>query len=66
MKRAYLVEVSIMTRVVVECRGDKIDEEAEASRLAIGKISANPLDYLCEDNVAEIREDFECPYGTLE
>ena len=74
MKRAYLVEFSIKTRVVVEIPQDKAnnspnkDDELFAiiADTAIDKIASNPRGYLVRENVDDLVEDWECPVGTFE
>jgi hypothetical protein len=58
-----LVTLSITTRVVVE--DDKMAED-NAVGMAIDKIRNDCANYVIQDNVSEIIEDTECPYGTFE
>ena len=72
MERAFLVDVCLRTRVVVDVPDDwdeHTDVVDKISELACKKLteqvmsSGNPI---CLDNVTEIEEDYECPYGELE
>lgn len=76
-KKAYLATFVIMTRVVVDVPEDfdvnncnlVIEEHAEAwdsiVKEARKNILENPKGYICGDNIDEIEEDKECPYGTF-
>ena len=57
--KAYLIDFAPMTRVVAE-------SEEEAIQKAISKILKNPEDYIVEDNLGEVSEDTECPFGTFD
>ena len=62
-KAAKLVTFAITTRVVVEenATDEKIID------VAIDKLhDTNPDEYLIADNLDEIRDDTECPYGTFD
>ena len=71
-KKAFLVDFSVRTRVVVnlperkkettELNDNDVDIIASAAR---DKILSDAKDYICPDNLTEINEDFECPYGTF-
>ena len=56
MKKAYLIDIDIRTRVVAE-------NEDEACKKAIEKIRFNACDYIDNDNITEVEEDTEIPYG---
>lgn len=58
MKKAYLVEFSVMTRVVVE---DGSSDES-IFKSAMDKILSSPGDYIQYDNVISIEDDEEMPY----
>ena len=66
-KIAYLVNFAITTRVVVDDDAD----DRDIARTAIEKLTTAMVEdgigsYLCIDNLGEIEEDTECPYGTFE
>ena len=75
-KKAFLTTFVVMTRVVVDVPEDfdvhncitKEHEDAWDSivKEARENILVNPEGYICGDNVDEIQEDKECPYGTFE
>ena len=68
MKRAYLVEYSIITRVLVDVEDEElndIEEELKVISAAEDNIRYSISDYLCSDNIASIELDVQCPYGTL-
>jgi hypothetical protein len=52
-----------MTRVVVDDNENAADKAAE---LAVNKIREDYTNYIIQDNVAEIEDDIECPYGTFD
>jgi len=58
-QKAYLVTISACTRVTSNT-GEK------AVQKAINKIKTDPASYIIQDNLEEVREDEECPYGTFE
>lgn len=61
-KKAFLVTLSPMTRVVVDTNGLTEDEaKDEAIRVAIHKMWRFYTQYLSWENLDEIREDLECP-----
>ena len=71
MKKAYLVFFVITTRVVTEEKGDPNGNMlVEADEKAFDDIVSKACDNLYEqapdfgENVTEIIEDVECPYGT--
>ena len=76
MKKAYLVDFNVTTRVEVDVPEDFdpnncnliIPEHDQAFssivKEAVDNILEVPHNYLYEEN-AEIREDTECPYGTF-
>ena len=64
-KKAYLVEFAPMTRVIVEDTGNEEDMENKAVEKAAEWIRLHPGDYIYGDNLMEVREDTECPYGSL-
>ena len=57
--KAYLVDFVPMVRVIAE-------SEDEAIQKAIATILKQPEEYIIPDNLGEIREDEECPYGTFD
>lgn len=59
-KAAKLVTLAITTRVVAN-EGEGEDFVIEK---ALQKFRDNPGEYLIADNLEEIRDDTECPYGT--
>ena len=63
-KKAYLVEVTILTRVVADNDIDKNTNDGfdKLGEMAIEKIKNDVNGYLCLNNVEVIREDKECPY----
>ncbi len=70
MKKAVLVTFCVRTRVVIDVttkdNEDFADEEyLNAALVAREKISQDPSGYLCVDNIDEMIEDTECPYGSL-
>ena len=77
-KKAYLVTFVTTTRVTVDVPEDfdvhdcnLILEEHKKAWDSIVKearenILENPEGYICNDNIDEIKEDKECPYGTFE
>ena len=64
-KIAKLVTVEITTRVLVDANPMPECEEEDAMTKAIDKIKRNINDMVCWDNVTEIADDKECPYGTF-
>jgi len=68
MKKAVLVEYSIVTRVIVDDDGLSLEELAnealdnQAIVKASAKILADAGNYVMGDNVVEIEDDEECPY----
>ena len=61
-KVAKLVTLVVMTRVVVDDNENAADKAAE---LAVNKIRNDYANYIIQDNVDEIEDDIECPYGSL-
>ena len=67
MKRAFLVNFSVTTRVVVDVPEDfdVWDSDSKAFEDIVSEARDNildrPFNYLYEEN-AEVREDTECPY----
>lgn len=66
MKKAYLVDFGFTTRVVADENADG----DEIARLAVERIIKFMNEdgigcYVCMDNIGEIFEDTECPYGTF-
>lgn len=66
-KKAYLVAIDLLTRVIADESATQ-DEIAEA---AIEKVKQTMIEdgigtYICLDNVGEIIDDDECPYGTFQ
>lgn len=79
MKTAFLVDFTPRTRVVVDVpEGFKLGEHAnemskedlraanEIISKAIKQMLTNPEDYISVDNISNIEEDTECPFGTFE
>ena len=79
MKKAFLVDVCLRTRVEVDVPDDfdlmNTTEQDEAILDNIGKLACERLtgfvvsgegNPICLDNVVEIEEDYECPFGTFE
>lgn len=63
MKKAFLVEISPMTRVVVDIDGKTNDEIIElAIEQAIKKIVENASQYIIQENFSLVQADTECPY----
>lgn len=76
MKKAFLVKATVMTRVIIDVdddfntrdcdttiNGTLTDTEWDnAVKLAIPCLQDN----ICEDNIDDIVEDIECPYGEFE
>jgi hypothetical protein len=56
VKKAYLVTISLRSRVIAE-------SEEVAVEKAIENFSKEPWSYLTKDNLEEVVEDNECPYG---
>lgn len=68
MKKAYVITVGMETRIIAD-EDDFENKDAFDDHLAekaIDKISKNVWNYVCEDNIENIKEDKEYPYGTLE
>ena len=77
-KKAYLVTFVTTTRITVDVpegfdvhNCNIVVEEYEKTWNSIVKearenILENPEGYICGDNIDEIKEDKECPYGTFE
>lgn len=72
MKKAYLVTFEITTRVVTEEEGDPNGNLIiEADRKAFDDVVSKAYSSLdrandCVENITEIVEDTECPYGTFD
>lgn len=74
MKKAFLVNYVVETRVVVDVPENIGEDELESYEgedykneilnKAQIQILNFPFEYICEDN-AEIKDDTECPYGTF-
>ncbi len=62
MKVAKLVSVSLMTRVIVE--EDATDEQI--MEVAIPRLSNNLFNDGILDNVEDIKDDTECPFGAFD
>ena len=72
MKKAYLVTFEITTRVITEEEGDPngnlmTDADNKAFNDVVSKACDNIYNLASDfgENVAEIVEDTECPYGTF-
>ena len=69
-KKAFLVDISIRTRVVVDISDDCTDQNpttndglwSEIADKAEVQVGNDIWDYLIQDNVTEIVEDTEMPY----
>lgn len=59
MKKAYLVTISPMVRVVA----DENASEEQVIELAVEKMRKDPDEYLHATHCDDIREDVECPYN---
>lgn len=59
MKKAYLVAISPMVRVVA----DENASEEKVIELAVEKMRKDPDEYLHATHCDDIREDVECPYN---
>ena len=72
-KKAFLVDYSIRTRVVVDVPADKTDNSPQrddelfaiVADAAQEKISRSAGEYLCRENVVKATEDTDCPFGML-
>lgn len=56
MKKAYLVNFDLITRVIAE-------NEEKAILVAIDKIKKDIKSYVCQENAVEVKEDKEIPYS---
>lgn len=56
MKKAYLVDMTIRTRVIAET-------EEEAFEKGMSNFQEYPFEYLTADNLEDVTEDLQCPYG---
>lgn len=61
-KKAYLVAISPMVRVVA----DENASEEDVIDLAVEKMRSDPCEYLHATHCDELREDVECPYDPEE
>lgn len=59
MKKAYLVTISPMVRVVAD---ENASEEA-VIELAVEKMRKDPDEYLHATHCDDLKEDVECPYN---
>ena len=67
MKKAYLVTFSITTRVITEKEGDPYKDDDvwnDIASSACSNLYEGSPDF--GENIIEIEEDVECPYGTYE
>jgi hypothetical protein len=72
MKKAFLVDVTLRTRVIVDVPENWDENETTLDK--IGLIACEQLteqirsneNPICLDNVGEIEEDYECPFGTFD
>ena len=67
MKKAFLVDFIMTTRVVVDVP-DGMDTDAEdnlAIQTAYKKIDDNLYDYFTESSCFGVEQDIECPAGTF-
>lgn len=56
MKKAYLVNFDLVTRVIAENEDLAVEE-------AVKRIRKNVHDYIVQENVPEVKEDKEMPYS---
>lgn len=73
MKKAYLVTFEITTRVITEEEGNPngnlmLDVDNAAYNDVVSKACSNLYEQAPDfgENIIEIMEDTECPYGTFE
>lgn len=64
-KVAKLVTIEYTTRIVVNTNEMPEVEEEDIFNAAMAKIKANIVNDICWDNVTEIEDDKECPFGTF-
>lgn len=64
-KVAKLVTIEYTTRIVVNANEMPEVEEEDILNAAMAKIKANIVNDICWDNVTEIEDDKECPFGTF-
>lgn len=69
MKKAFLVEFSIMTRIIMDVENDDSDPNldsllfSKAIRLARSRMTDNGIgDYINGDSCVSIEEDTDCPF----
>ena len=62
-KKAYLVELTITTRVIVNEENSITEEENSAIMAAIEKTRDNYEEYLSFDFVSNVTPDEDMPYG---
>lgn len=68
MKKAFIVELTLMTRVEVdvpedwENNGNALDEIEDAACFRLHKHIADGNSPICPENVTKISEDLEYPY----
>lgn len=67
MKKAFLVDIYVRTRIISDIPEEEPNEKTmdEIAQKAIEKILKSPSEYIITDNVMEIEDDLECPYGTF-
>lgn len=67
MKKAYLVTFMITTRVIVEDKGYPLKDDA-AWNDVVSEACSNLYEQTPDfaENVHDIEEDTECPYGSFE
>lgn len=67
MKKAFLVDFNVRTRVVVDLDG-KTEEEVDEAAIAAARqnILSDAENYIIGDNCTEIEPDEECPFGTFD
>jgi hypothetical protein len=69
MKKAFMVELTLMTRVEVdvpedwENNGGALESIEDAACHRLHQHIAEGYSPICPENVTRIREDFECPVG---
>lgn len=69
MEKAFLVDVCLRTRVVVDVPEHWEDSEDKICELACKRLTEQVLSNdnpICLDNVVEVVEDYECPFGSFD
>lgn len=69
MKKAFMVELTLMTRVEVdvpedwENNGGALEAIEDAACFKLHKHISEGYSPICPENVTKISEDYECPVG---